>query len=409
MKKIKCLILAVDYYKNHEFNYYLEELENLTTAAGFEPIGRFTQKLEQIDAKSYFKKGKIAEVAEYCENNSVDLIVVNNEISGMQNRNIEEITGVKVMDRTQLILEIFAIRAESKEAKLQVSIAQLKYNLPRMIGSYDNLSRQGGGKVGTVARGSGEKKLEIDKRRVRDQINFLENELVKYEKSRNLQREKRRKSEVPIVAVVGYTNAGKSTLMNNLVGEDKQVFEKDMLFATLDTAVRKIKLANKREFLLVDTVGFVSNLPHDLVKAFGSTLEEILEADLIIHLEDGLSPYRQIHDEVVNETLEKLGAGSIPRVNVINKCDVTTIESENLQISAKKSINIDSFIAMIIEQIFSDYQTVEMKFNYDEMKILDQIRKHHQVEAVEYLDDGVKCTVELSEMERNIYQRNIIK
>ncbi len=409
MKQIKCLLLAVDYYKDHEFSYYIEELKNLTKAAGFTPIDVFTQKLEQIDSKSYFRKGKIAEVAEYCQENEVDLIIVNNEISGMQNRNIEEITGVKVMDRTQLILEIFAIRAESKEAKLQVSIAQLKYNLPRMVGSYDNLSRQGGGKVGTIARGSGEKKIEIDKRRVRDQISFLENELEKYTKSRNLQREKRRGNEIPIVAVVGYTNAGKSTLMNNLVGTDKQVFEKDMLFATLDTAVRKIKLENKREFLLVDTVGFVSNLPHDLIKAFGSTLEEILEADLIIHLEDGLSPYRQIHDKVVTDTLEKLGAKNIPLISVINKCDIAEIESEKLQISAKANINIDKLLAEIIANIFSDYQKVIMNLTYQQMNILDKIRQNHEIIDLEYSEKGVEFAVELSQMERELYSNAIIK
>ncbi len=407
--QIKCLLLAVDYYKDHEFSYYIEELKNLTKAAGFTPIDVFTQKLEQIDSKSYFRKGKIAEVAEYCQTNEVDLIIVNNEISGMQNRNIEEITGVKVMDRTQLILEIFAIRAESKEAKLQVSIAQLKYNLPRMVGSYDNLSRQGGGKVGTIARGSGEKKIEIDKRRVRDQISFLENELEKYSKSRNLQREKRRGNEIPIVAVVGYTNAGKSTLMNNLVGADKQVFEKDMLFATLDTAVRKIKLENKREFLLVDTVGFVSNLPHDLIKAFGSTLEEILEADLIIHLEDGLSPYRQIHDKVVSETLEKLGAGKIPLINVINKCDIAEIESEKLKISAKANINVDKLLTEIITNVFSDYEKVAMRLTYKQMNVLDKIRQNHEIINLEYTQDGVEFIVELSQMERDLYNQSIVK
>ncbi len=409
MKKIKCIVLAVDYYQDKNCSYYVEETVNLCTAANFEVVGNFVQKLSQIDSKSYFRAGKINEVADYCQTTTVDLIVVNNEISGMQNRNIETITGVKVIDRTQLILEIFAIRAQTKEAKLQVSIAQLKYNLPRMIGSYDNLSRQGGGKVGTIARGSGEKKIEVDKRRIRDQISFLEKELEKYIKSRKLQREKRQKNATPIVAIVGYTNAGKSTLMNQLVQADKQVFEKDMLFATLDTAVRKIKLENKHEFLLVDTVGFVANLPHDLVNAFGSTLEEILEADLIIHLEDGTSPFREIQKQVVTKTLKQLKADTIPVINVINKADLLAENCDGLAISAKYNQNIDQLLKVISQTIFGEYQQVKMKITYGEMKVLDQLRQNRQATEIEYLADGVSFQIELAVDERQIYQKYIIE
>ncbi len=409
MKKIKCIVLAVDYYQDNNCSYYVEETENLCTAANFEVLTTFTQKLPQIDSKNYFRTGKINEVAEFCQTTPIDLIVVNNEISGMQNRNIETITGVKVIDRTQLILEIFAIRAQTKEAKLQVSIAQLKYNLPRMIGSYDNLSRQGGGKVGTIARGSGEKKIEVDKRRIRDQITFLEKELEKYIKSRKLQREKRQKNATPIVAIVGYTNAGKSTLMNQLVQVDKQVFEKDMLFATLDTAVRKIKLENKHEFLLVDTVGFVANLPHDLVNAFGSTLEEILEADLIIHLEDGTSPFREMQKQVVTKTLKQLKADEIPVINVINKMDLLEENCEELAISAKYNQNIDQLLKVISQAIFGEYQQVKMKITYGEMKILDQLRQNRQATDIEYLADGVSFQIELAADERQIYQKYLIE
>ncbi len=409
MKEIKCLVLGVDYYKDNNFSYYMQELVNLVEAANFQVVHEFSQKLEKIDPKTYFKKGKINEVSEWCEQNSVQLIIVNNEISGMCNRNIEELTGVKVMDRTQLILEIFATRAQTKEAKLQVSIAQLKYNLPRMVGSYDNLSRQGGGKVGTIARGSGEKKIEVDKRRVRDQINFLKEELIKYEKARGLQREKRAVNQIPIVAVVGYTNAGKSTLMNYFVNEEKQVFEKNMLFATLDTAVRRIKLNDNREFLLVDTVGFVSNLPHDLVNAFGSTLEEVAYADLIIHLEDGVSENRKIHEKVVNETLASLNVSDIYKINVVNKGDVIEQEIEDrLVISAKTGMSIDKLIKVISEQIFADYINVKLEIPYNKLKIMDQIRKKTQIKNIEYIDNGVIFEAEISAIDAKLYQNYIV-
>lgn len=409
MREIKCLVLGVDYYQDNNFNYYMEELKNLVDAANFTVVHQFSQKLDKIDPKTYFKKGKINEVSEWCQENEVQLIIINNEISGMCNRNIEELTGIKVMDRTQLILEIFATRAQTKEAKLQVSIAQLKYNLPRMVGSYDNLSRQGGGKVGTIARGSGEKKIEVDKRRVRDQINFLEEELLKYEKARDLQREKRAVNQIPIVAVVGYTNAGKSTLMNYFVNEEKQVFEKNMLFATLDTSVRRIKLEDKREFLLVDTVGFVSHLPHDLVKAFGSTLEEVAYADLIVHLEDGISENRKIHEKVVNDTLKSLKVDAIPKINVINKGDILTEEiTDSLVISARTGMNIDELIKAISNEIYADYQKCIFEVPYDMLKVMDQIRQKNQVENIEYLEKTVRFECEISVLDAKLYQKYIV-
>ncbi len=407
-KKIRCLVLGVDYFRDGNFDYYMEELNNLIEAAGFEPTHMITQKLDQIDQKTYLRKGKMQEVVDYLDSEEIDLIIVNNELPGIMNRKIEELTGVKVMDRTQLILEIFAIRARTKEAKLQVAIAQLKYNLPRMVGSYGNLSRQGGGKVGTIARGSGEKKIEVDKRRIREKIKYLENELLNYQNSRQLQRDKRNENKVPIVAVVGYTNAGKSTLMNHFVNEEKQVFEKDMLFATLDTTVRKVTTKSNREFLLVDTVGFVSNLPHDLVKAFGSTLEEIIYADLIIHLEDGISPYREVHEKVVIDTLDKLEMANYELVQVINKADLIEDKSEledKTLISAKTGENIGGFLKMVEEKLFNSHTSVEMVLTYAEMNVLDRIRKYNPVDKIEYTENGVEFTASLSPEDLERYKR----
>lgn len=410
MKKHRCLILGVDYFRDGNFNYYMEELNNLVSAAGFNPVKQITQKLEQIDQKSYLRKGKMQEVIDYLDGEDIDLIIVNNELSGMMNRNLEELTGKKIMDRTQLILEIFAIRARTKEAKLQVAIAQLRYNLPRMVGSYGNLSRQGGGKVGTVARGSGEKKIELDKRRIREKIKFLETELQSYKKARKIQREKRNENSIPIVAVVGYTNAGKSTLMNHFVSEEKQVFEKDMLFATLDTTVRQIKTKGKQEFLLIDTVGFVSNLPHELVKAFGSTLEEIADANLIVHLEDGLSPYRDIHEKVVNETLAQLELKDKKVIRVINKADaISESNDETLKISAKTGYNIAEFIDLIEQELFVDYKEVHLQIAYDEMNILDAIRKYNLVTKIEYNEHGVCFNAKLAQEDIQRYQRFIVE
>ncbi len=407
---VRCLVLGVDYFRDGNFNYYMEELCNLVEAANFEPVHTITQKLDQIDQKTYLRKGKMQEVVDYLDGEEFDLIIVNNELSGMMNRTIEELTGTRVMDRTQLILEIFAIRARTKEAKLQVAIAQLKYNLPRMVGSYGNLSRQGGGKVGTVARGSGEKKIELDKRRIREKIKFLENELTAYQSARSLQRAKRNENQIPIVALVGYTNAGKSTLMNHFVNEEKQVFEKDMLFATLDTTVRKIKTKANREFLLIDTVGFVSNLPHDLVKAFGSTLEEIQYADIIVHLEDGLSPYRDVHEKVVKDTLEQLELIDYELLQVVNKVDlIADYNEEKLAISAKNGINIEEFIQLIEKKIFANHQVVTLHLNYSQMNVLDQIRKLNLVEKIEYDESGVSFRATLSSADVKRYERYIIK
>ena len=272
-----------------DINESMDELKELAKAAGAEVVGSLIQNKQTRDAAFYIGKGKVEEIKAYCESLDATMVVFNDELSGAHIRNIEEVVGIKVIDRTTLILDIFAQRALTKEGKLQVEIAQLKYRLPRLSGMRGAMSRTG---AGIGARGPGEQKLEIDKRHILNKAADIRRELKEVKKIRETQRVQRLKSNIPIVAIVGYTNAGKSTLLNEIIKthkdyeKEKEVLAKDMLFATLDVTLRKALLPNKKEFLVVDTVGFVSKLPHDLVEAFKATLEEVHYADLILHVID---------------------------------------------------------------------------------------------------------------------------
>jgi GTP-binding protein HflX len=403
--RIKVVIVGVDTYKKDEINYYMEELKNLAHACEFEVVGQLTQRMQKVDNRTYIGSGKIQELIDLIEDTGAELIITNDEIKGSQHRNIERVTETKVMDRTYLILEIFSRRAKSKEAKLQVEIARLKYQKPRMIGSYEGLDRQGGSGMN---KGTGETKLETDIRKIDTKIYKYEDELKKLVVSREIQRNQRK---MPIVAVVGYTNVGKSTLMNAFVDEEKNVFEKDMLFATLDTSVRKIKLDSNQEFLLVDTVGFVSNLSHDLVKAFRSTLEEILEADLIIHLQDLTNNNIKLHQKVVHDTLDTIGVKDIKIIDVFNKIDLTTREVDytQLNISAKKRINLDSLLKTIEKNLFGTHILVEMQFPYSDTSIQAKLCIDHKVEITNYEQDYISTLIYLSDAELGIYNKYIIK
>ncbi len=387
-----------------DIEYYMKELEQLAEAAGLEVAGVMTQKAERVNPATYMGKGKLEELQEAVQTLEADVVVLNNELSGRQIRNLEDATGVKVIDRTILILDIFAARAVSREGKLQVELAQLQYRMPRLVGFGKALSRTGGG-IGT--RGPGEKKLETDRRHIARQIDEIRREIENVKATRQVQRSRRSKSGLPIVAIAGYTNAGKSTLMNALLKqsekEDKDVFVKDMLFATLDTSLRKIQIDADKEFILIDTVGFVSNLPHTLVNAFRSTLEEILYADLILHVVDASYEDCFFNMQVADRVLDEIGAEDIRKFYVFNKIDKVENYEDTLPggpdciyISAKKEINLDVLLEKIAGELFSDRVIAELMIPYDQGRITSYLCDNCKVLKMEYKNEGTYFEVELS-------------
>jgi len=345
----RAIIVGVNLKKDEHFEYGLEELHNLAEALNVEVVGEVTQNLDRVNPATYVGKGKMEEIQAFFEEADANLVIFNDELSPSQIRNLEATLECKVIDRTMLILDIFARRAKSKEAQMQVELAQLQYMLPRLVGLRASLGRQGGGTGGGFKnRGAGETKLELDRRKIEDQIAKLRRDLEHVKDQRDTQRKQRKKNEVPVVSIVGYTNAGKSTIMNRLLTktgqiDDKQVFEKDMLFATLETSVRQIRLPDQKEFLLTDTVGFVSKLPTHLVKAFRSTLEEAREADLLLHVVDVSNEEHRYMMQVTNETLQAVGVENVPTLDVFNKSDLAGlnyphVSGNNIWISAKESV-----------------------------------------------------------------------
>lgn len=329
----------------------MKELEDLAETAGAYVVGVVIQRRKGIDSAHYIGKGKLEELKAFIETNQVDVVIVNDELSGSQIKNMEDILGVKIVDRTCLILDIFARRARTRESKLQVELAQLKYRLPRLVGLGGQLSRLGGG-IGT--RGPGETKLETDRRHIQNRIKSIEKKLVKIERHRNLYRQRRAKNMVPVVSIVGYTNAGKSTLFNALTKADSYV--EDKLFATLDTSARKLTLPSGMHAVLVDTVGFIRDLPHDLVEGFKSTLEEVKYSDLLVHVIDITSSDIDDKIRVVEKVLSELNAIDIPRLNVFNKIDLIDISSminnkHGIFISAKTGIGLDALKGAIEREL----------------------------------------------------------
>ena len=388
---------------DEDISYSMKELWALAEAAGVDVAGEMIQNKERPNTATYIGKGKVDELAELCQNMEVDTVIFNDELSGMQLRNLEDRLGVRVIDRTILILDIFASRAVSREGKLQVELAQLQYRLPRLTGFGKSLSRLGGG-IGT--RGPGEKKLETDRRHVARRMDEIKRELAEVKNNRTTQRARREKNEIPVVALVGYTNAGKSALMNKLLSlsdkEDKSVFEKDMLFATLDTAQRNVKLETNQEFVLVDTVGFVSKLPHSLIKAFKATLEEVNYADLLLHVVDASYPDHDFHINVTNKVLKEIGAADKDRLMVFNKIDIAEEISlpsngeENIFVSATRGDNIDQLVNRIKEKLFADRTIVKMMIPYDRGDISSYLCEKGRVISMDYQNEGTAFEVEIS-------------
>lgn len=394
----------------------MTELKELVKAAGAEVVGELVQNRTSIDTATYLGKGKIEEIKIYADSLNATMIVFNDELSGAQIRNIEDIIGKKIIDRTTLILDIFAQRALSREGKLQVELAQLKYRLPRLYGMGGEMSRTGAG-IGT--RGPGEQKLEKDKRHILNRAANIRKELKEVIRIRETQRAKRTKNKIPIVALVGYTNAGKSTLLNELIKthpdyeKEKEVFTKDMLFATLDVTLRKALLPNKKEFLVVDTVGFVSKLPHDLIDAFKSTLEEVKYADIILHVIDATNESSYIQKYTTESVLKDIGVEDKKMITVYNKIDKLDLDfypknhDDLVYISAKKGINMDKLMNMIQDALMKDTFKVNLLLPFERGDLFSTIKDKYVIDNFEYTEYGIDLIVSLDEIDYNIYKEYI--
>ncbi|MEC9484709.1 MAG: GTPase HflX [Candidatus Izemoplasma sp.] len=411
----KAILVGPDIRQDRLIDYYMEELENLAHARNLEVVYTFTQALKSINPATYIGTGKAQEIATFVGNLDADICVFNDELSGSQIRNLEDILNCRVIDRTLLILDIFATRAKTKEAMLQVEIAQLEYMLPRLQGLRPSLERQQGG-IGS--RGPGEKKLETDRRKIEKERTKLKKELKSVVQSRQIQRRKRQEAPILKAAIVGYTNAGKSTLMNALVkhhsSSEKHVTAKDMLFATLETATRKIEPASNKNYIITDTVGFVSHLPHGLVDAFKSTLEEITEADYLIHVVDGSNPNHDQQIDTTHKTLKDIGVLDIPTLYIYNKADLlqndlNTHFFPNVVVSLKEDKGIQRVKSFIEEQLFKDYRKVSLLIPFEDGDIVSKLNDEAHIITQTYHDDGTYLDVELSQEQFSMYEPYITK
>ncbi len=384
--------VSADSTTDRETEESLEELKELVHTAGAEVVGTVIQRREQVHPGTYVGTGKTEEIAELIAATGATGIVCDDELSPAQIKNLEAVLDTKIMDRTLIILDIFAARATTSEGKIQVELAQLKYRLSRLTGLGRSMSRLGGG-IGT--RGPGEKKLEIDRRLIQDRIAFLNRELKDVVRHREINRAKREKSEIPVVAIVGYTNAGKSTLLNHLT--DADVLEEDQLFATLDPTTRILELSGRQQVLLTDTVGFIRKLPHHLIEAFKSTLEEAKYADCIFHVVDAANPQRDKQMHIVYETLDRLGVKDKKIVTLFNKQDLRTDEEplqdyradQILFISAAKDEGLEEVRDLLANFLRENKIYVERIIPYDKAGILQAVRKSGELIREEYVPEGI--------------------
>lgn len=419
----KVYIAGLNTSDDTKFSYEMQELENLCKACSYEVVGSCYQNASSVNPSTYFGSGKIKEIRNICLAEEVSICIINDELTPSQMRNIANIFNdeVVVMDRTMLVLEIFEKRAKTKEAKLQVLVARLKYSLPRLIGIRSYMSRTTGG-ASTATRGAGETKLELDRRHIKEQILKAEKELEAIKKVRLTSRKARKNNQVPVVALVGYTNAGKSTIMNYFINhyrdkksdKEKEVYEKDMLFATLETSTRSIVLDNNHHFLLTDTVGFVSKLPHHLVESFKSTLEEITEAALLIHVVDASSPFFLEQMTTTKDVLVSLGAQTIPTITFYNKMDLVKCKEllgltiSDIQGSKYEISSYENLKNSIDETLFKDYFLTSFLIPYEKTGIYNYLKDNYEVVSNEFTDRGILVKAYVHKKEINHYHEYIL-
>ena len=431
----KAFLVGVNLNDGEDYLLSLEELDALAQACDMEVVGITEQTLPEVHKAYYIGTGKVDEVKEMAMDCGADVIIFDNSLSPMQLRNLQERLEKPVLDRSTLILDIFAGRARSREAKLQVEVARLQYMLPRLVGLHAALSRQGGGTGSLSNKGAGEKKLELDRRVLERRLTQLRRELKEVGEERQTQRKRRAGSGMPRVALVGYTNAGKSTLLNAMLDlygsdetdvEEKKVMEKDMLFATLDTTVRKIAPDNHHAFLLSDTVGFIHKLPHNLVEAFHSTLEEAKEASLLLQVVDYSDPHYKEQIAVTNQTLRELGADGIPMIYVYNKADLVSpdkipgmagaapeqvtaalpqVTENSIYLSAKERIGMEELIGLIEKKLAGGYLECTLLIPYTDGRVVSYLNENGVVSRTEYLEEGVKMWVNCRMEDYYFYQK----
>lgn len=431
----KAFLVGVNLNDGEDYLLSLEELDALAQACDMEVVGIAEQTLPEVHKAYYIGTGKVDEVKEMAMDCGADVIIFDNSLSPMQLRNLQERLEKPVLDRSTLIMDIFAGRARSREAKLQVEVARLQYMLPRLVGLHAALSRQGGGTGSLSNKGAGEKKLELDRRVLERRLTQLRRELKEVGEERQTQRKRRAGSGMPRVALVGYTNAGKSTLLNAMLDlygsdetdvEEKKVMEKDMLFATLDTTVRKIAPDNHHAFLLSDTVGFIHKLPHNLVEAFHSTLEEAKEASLLLQIVDYSDPHYKEQIAVTNQTLRELGADGIPMIYVYNKADLVSpdkipgmagaepeqvtaalpqVTENSIYLSAKERIGMEELIGLIEKKLAGGYLECTLLVPYTDGRVVSYLNENGVVSRTEYLEEGVRMWVNCRMEDYYFYQK----
>ena len=404
-----------------DFDYTMTELGELAKADNYTVVGEVRQSLDRAAAATYFGSGKVDEIRELADVKNATTIIINDELSPSQLRNLEKQTKLHVIDRTQLILDIFADRARSKAAKTQVEIAQLQYALPRLHPSANRLDQQVGGGAGFATRGSGETQLELDRRVLNKRISHLRRELKDASVGDQVRRARREGNDIPVVALVGYTNAGKSTTMNGLLNlfadrpEDKQVFEKDMLFATLDTSVRQLTLPDNRKFLLSDTVGFVSKLPHNLIDSFKATLAEAANADLLIQVVDYSDENYPEMMAITEKTLKEVGIENIPMIEAYNKADLREgtrypeVTGQRIVYSARDKNSLEALTRLIKADFFGQDEEHTYLIPFDQGQLVSYLNQETVVKATDYREDGTLITAVVNPVQKGKLARFAVK